>query len=62
MGCSLAGSFVHGLLHARPLKWVPFPPPGDPPDPGIEPTSPTWQADLLRFEPPGKPVESVNSV
>ena len=26
---------------------VPFPSPGNPPDPGIEPTSPGWQADSL---------------
>ena len=31
------------------------PPPGDLPNPGIEPTSPTLQADLLLSEPPGKP-------
>ena len=33
----------------------PRPPPGDPPDPGIEPTSPTLWADFLPSEPPGKP-------
>ena len=31
---------VHGILQARILKWVPFPSPGDLPDPGIEPGSP----------------------
>ena len=31
---------------------LPFPPPGDFPDPGIEPRSPTLQADPLPFEPP----------
>ena len=31
-----------------------FPSPGDPPDPGIEPGSPTLQADSLTSEPPGK--------
>ena len=30
----------------------PFPPPGDLPDPGIEPGSPTLQADTLPSEPP----------
>ena len=31
---------------------------GDLPNPGIEPTSPTWQADFLPSEPPpGKPFE-----
>ena len=33
----------------------PFPFPGDLPHPGIEPGSPTLQADSLPSEPPGKP-------
>ena len=32
----------------------PFPSPGDLPNPGIEPRSPTLQADALPSEPPGK--------
>ena len=31
---------------------LPFPPPGDLLDPGIEPGSPALQADSLRSEPP----------
>ena len=34
---------------------LPFPSPGDLPDPGIEPGSSVWQADPLPSEPPGKP-------
>ena len=34
---------------------LPFPSPGDPPDPGIEPGSPALQVDSLLSEPPGKP-------
>ena len=34
---------------------LPFPSPGDLPDPGIEPRSPDLQADALTSEPPGKP-------
>ena len=34
---------------------LPFPSPGDLPDPGIKPRSPTLQADALTSEPPGKP-------
>ena len=34
---------------------LPFPSPGDLPDPGIEPRFPTLQADTLTSEPPGKP-------
>ena len=33
---------------------LPFPFPGDLPHPGIEPRSPTLQADALTSEPPGK--------
>ena len=33
---------------------LPFPSPGDLPDPGIEPRSPTLQADALTSAPPGK--------
>ena len=32
---------------------LPFPSPGDPPDPGIKPRSPALQADTLPSEPPG---------
>ena len=38
---------------------LPFPSPGDLPDPGIEPRSPTLQADTLTSEPPGKPLPTV---
>ena len=36
---------------------LPFPSPGDLPDPGIKPRSPALQADALPSEPPGKPKE-----
>ena len=32
---------------------LPFPSPGDLPNPGIKPWSPAWQADALSSEPPG---------
>jgi len=35
---------------------LPFPSPGDLPDSGIKPGSPTLQADSLPSEPPGKPL------
>ena len=35
---------------------LPFPSPGDLPNPGIEPRSPALQADALTSEPPGKPL------
>ena len=42
---------------SRPELWSgwPFPPPGDLPNPGIEPRSPALQADSLPAEPQGKP-------
>ena len=36
---------------------LPFPSPGDLPNPGIEPGSPALQTDALPSEPPGKPLE-----
>ena len=33
------GSSVHGILQVGILKWLPFPSPGDLPDPKIEPVS-----------------------
>ena len=56
----------YGLYPARPLcPWglsrqeywsgLPCPPPEDPPNPGMEPRSPTLQADSLPSEPPGEP-------
>ena len=35
---------------------LPFPSPGDLPDPGIKPRSPALEADALTSEPPGKPI------
>ena len=44
MDCNLQGSSIHGIFQARVLEWVAFPSPGDLPDPGIEPRSPSLQA------------------
>ena len=52
--CSLPGSFVHGFSRQEYWSGLPCPPPGDLPNPGIEPRSPTLQADSLLSEPPGK--------
>ena len=46
--CSLSGSSVYE-------SGLPFPSPGNLPNPGIEPRSPALQADALSSEPPGKP-------
>jgi len=44
------------MRFSRQEYWsgLPFPSPGDLPDPGIEPGSPTFQAEALTSEPPGK--------
>ena len=52
MGCSLPGSSAHGINE------LPFPTPGDLPDPGVEPTflvSPTLTGGFLTTVPPGRP-------
>ena len=58
MDCSSPSSSVHEILQARILEWVPCPPPGDLPNPGIEPGSlglMHWRAGSLPPMPPGKP-------
>ena len=46
MDCSPPGSSGHGILQARIWSGLPFPSPGDLPEPGIEPRSPALQAML----------------
>ena len=43
-----------GFPRQEYLSGLPFPSPGDLPDPGIEPKPPALQADSLPSEPPGK--------
>ena len=63
MDCSPPGSSVHEILQARILEWVACPPPGDLPNPGMEPaslmssalagvfftTSAIWEAIYINF-------------
>ena len=53
--CDPVDYTVHEILQARILEWVAFPFPGDLPNPGIEPRSPTLQVGSLPSEPQGKP-------
>ena len=53
-----AGSSAHGILQARLLGWVAMLSSGDLSIPGIEPRSPTLQANSLPSEPPGKPMNT----
>ena len=48
-------SLSMGFSRQEYLSGLPFPSPGDLPDPGIEPTSPALQANSLASEPPVKP-------
>ena len=56
MDCSMPGSSL-SMKFSRQDYWsgLPFPFPGDLPDPGIKPGSPALQADSLPSELPGKP-------
>ena len=45
--CSLPGSSVHGISQQKYWSGLPFPPPGDLIDPGMDPASPAWQVDSL---------------
>ena len=44
-----------GISRQEYWSGLPFPSPGDLPDPGIELGSPALQTDALPSEPPGKP-------
>ena len=44
-----------GFSRQEYQRGLPFPSPGDLPDPGIKPRFPSLQADTLFSEPPGKP-------
>ena len=48
-------SLSMGFSRQEYWSGLPFPSPGDLPDPGIKPRSPALQADTLPSEPPGKP-------
>ena len=48
-----------GFSRQEYCSGLPFPPPGDLPNPRIKPRSPALQADPLPSEPPGKPINAV---
>ena len=58
MDYSTPGSSVHGIVRQEYWSGLPFPFPGDLPDPGIEPRFPALQADALPSELLGKPVSN----
>ena len=44
-----------GIFLQEYWSWLPFPPPGDLPDPGVEPASPALQAYSLPLNHSGSP-------
>ena len=52
---------ILSMEFSKPEYWTgyPFPSPGDRPNPGIKPRSPTLQADSSPAEPQGKPSEEL---
>ena len=59
LDCSPPGSSIHEVSREEYWSGLPFPSPGDLPDPGIKPGSLVLQADSLLSEPPGKPWEAI---
>ena len=51
---TIAHQAPQSMEFSRQEYWsgLPFPPPGDLPNPGLEPRSPTLEADALTSEPP----------
>ena len=54
-------SLSMGFSRQEYWSGLPFPSPGDLPDPGIKPRSPALQADALPSEPPEKPKINIYS-
>ena len=53
MDYSLSGSSVHGISQAGILQWAPISSPGDLPDPGLRPASPTLASGFFTVASPG---------
>ena len=52
---SLPGSSVHRIPRQKYWSGLPFPSPGDLPNPGIEPTSPALASRVFTTDLPAKP-------
>ena len=61
---TIASQAPPSMEFSRQEYWsgLPFPSPGDLPDPGIKPGSPALQADTLLSEPPGKEARTINDL
>ena len=70
MAYSLPDSSDHGISQQEYWNGLPFPSPGDLPDPGIEPTSLArpearrsyGDAQTFTTEPPGKPTFKISNI
>ena len=62
MDYNLPGSLSMEFSRQEYWSGVPFPSPGDLPDPGIESRCPALQADSLPSEPQGKPIYNILTV
>ena len=56
------GSSVYGILQARILEWLPFPSPGDLPNPGIKSESPALAGKFFTTALPGKPYNNHTNI
>ena len=54
MDCNYQAPLSMGFSRREYSSGLPFPSPGDLPNPGVEPGSPALQADALPSEPPGQ--------
>ena len=55
MDCSPPGSSVRGIPRQEYWSGLPFPSPGDLPDPGLKPASPRLAGKFFIAEPPWNP-------
>ena len=62
MDCNVACQAPLSMGFSRQEHWsgLPFPSPGDLPDPGSEPGSPALEGDSLLAKPSGKPAKFIN--
>ena len=59
MDYSPPGPSIHGVFQAIVLEWVAISFSGDLPNPGMEPRSPTLQADALLSQPPAQIIKNL---
>ena len=62
MDYSLQAPLSTGFSRQEYWSGLPFPSPGDHPDPGIEPRSLAWQADSLPSDPPGNVIFNLSGL